>query len=147
MRFLALVAVLALTGCGTIRSLVGPDPALVAAKPVLNRGLATDTAVNPEHKPENDKAGAALGDATDPAPSPIPGILTVLIAALGGPAGVGTLAVAGAAGVTAYLNRKKVIAVESAVDQHATLIDSVTPESADFAAKAKTKAKAAPPSA
>ncbi len=142
MKFLALAAVLALslTGCGTVRALVGPDPALVAAEPTLKRGLGTDTAHFPEHKDENEKAGAALGDYTNPPPSPVPGILATILGILASPTGLTGIVAAGSAVAAVFANRKANV-VAGTVNQHAELIDSVTPEAADFAAKVKTKAK------
>lgn len=63
---LFLVGTLALTGCGTIRALAGPNPGLVEAKPTIDKALDERSAAKPETKPENDKAKAAIADSTTP---------------------------------------------------------------------------------
>lgn len=70
----ALLAALALTGCGALRAVVGPDPALVAAQPTIEAALGRDSAANPEQKPANDAASDALDGAVNPTFPPIPPI-------------------------------------------------------------------------
>jgi len=140
-RLLAVLALLALTSCALARSVVGPDPALVEVAPTLRRGLATDTQVNPGHEAENKRAGEVVGDVTaPPAPTPAPGWLQLLLAAVLTPTGAG-IATAGSALVLSYLNRKSIGTVTKAVDQHADVIDAVAPESAEWAARVKPPAK------
>jgi len=138
MRALALVAVLALaglTGCGTVRALAGPDPALVAVAPTIQQALVNDSAAHPENKPKNDAAGQALESNVNPPTVDAPSVFSevgALFTTVPGLAAVG--GVLTAIGVLLD-SRKRSRAVGVAVAQHAELIDSVTPESADFAKK------------
>lgn len=129
-----LVLVLALSGCGVLRTLVGPDPALVAAKPTIDRALGEHAANHPDLKFEDDKAREAVGGATQHGPDGL-GWFQLLLS-LATPVNV-TSGAAAVAALLAWLKGRKTAAV---VDQHAELIDSVTPEKAEFAARTK-KAK------
>lgn len=73
MRLLLVVALTALTGCGALRAIVGPPPALVQAQPTIEAALGRDSAANPEQKPANDAAADALEEAVNPT-FPIPPI-------------------------------------------------------------------------
>lgn len=141
MKTLLLAAVLLAPGCGTIRALVGPDPALVAVAPTINRALDSDSAARPENKPQNDRAKGVLENNVNPPPLDGSGWLA-LLASLLTPTNIGIASALGT-GVVAVLKGRK---TEKVVDQHADLIDSVTPEEAEFAAKTKKrKAKASLP--
>jgi len=135
MRALALVLALSLTGCGTIRALAGPDPALVIVVPTIRQALANDSAAHPENKPRNDEAGKAIDGAVNPptvtAPEAVMGI-GAFFTSVPGLAAIGTLITA--IGGVLY-NRRQTQVVGAAVAQHAELIDSVTADSADDAKK------------
>jgi len=135
MRALALVAVLALTGCGTIRALAGPDPALVAVAPTIHGALAGDSVAHPENKPKNDAAWTALDNNVNPPPIIPEGAATGIAALFTTAPGLG--AITAVAGVLALVlrQRQQTKVVSEAVAQHADLIDSVTAEAADFAKK------------
>jgi uncharacterized protein YceK len=127
-----LLLALALTGCGTVRALAGPDPALVAVAPTIQQALANDSAAHPENKPKNDAAGTALDNNVNPPPIiPPEGISALFTTA----PGLG--AITAVAGLIALVlrQRQQTKIVSEAVAQHADLIDSVTADSADDAKK------------
>lgn len=158
-----LVVSFALCGCGSLGLGAPPDPALVAADQTIVQALDADTLAHPEHAAKNETAKKALSGAVDPKsvpPAPAAGdpawyaqVLAILAAAQAAGAGSGTpvgLTVAAGAGVAAFLitNGKSLYrlikgqpsagelkATTAAVDQHAKLIDSVTTDAADSAAK------------
>ncbi len=135
MRALALVAVLGLaglTGGGTLRARAGPDPALVAVAPTIQQALANDSAAHPENAAKNNAAGQALDNNVNPPPIVTPEGISALFTTA---PGLG--AIAAVAGLIAMVLRQRTQTrvVSEAVAQHADLIDSVTPEAADFAKK------------
>lgn len=88
MKPLALLLALALTGCGTIRALAGPDPALAAAAPAINGALDRDSAAHPEFAPQNEQSKVALDGAVNPVlpvlpPIPLPGPWTPILSIIG----------------------------------------------------------------
>jgi hypothetical protein len=142
MKRLALVVVLALTGCGTVRALAGPDPALAAAAPDIRQALANDATLHPENKNKDADADAALANAVDskrgPAAADALTGLGQLFGTAPGLAAVGGLLTAAGGLWHTLANRKKLDVVAGTVDQHAGLIDSVTPDTAADAAKTKS---------
>jgi len=141
MRLAIVLAALALTGCSSL-GLGAPDP-IVYVAPTIDGALDRDSALHPENKPANDKARAVVDEkAQAPKMSPpaaadaISGI-GALLTTIPGLTAVGAVVTGVGAVLHSILTRKQVGAVAGAVDQHAALIDSVTPEAADFAATAK----------
>jgi hypothetical protein len=141
-RTVLLLAFLPLTGCALLAP--GPDPSLVASKPAIVVALHNDTLMHPDHKAANEAAEKVLADKTkEPVMAPSAPEIADTITGIGGLlttvpglTAVGAV-IAGVGGILhSILTSKKVMAVAGAVDQHAALIDSVTPEAADSASKA-----------
>lgn len=140
MKRLVLASVLVLTGCAQLGAALtpGPDPKVAAfnnaVKPIVER----DKKAHPELAGQDDgvlKMGdEAVGSKSDLPPfirdggdvlstiNPIYGLAFTTLSTL-------------ALGWLTKKNTAKVESVGSVVNQHATLIDSVTPETADNAAK------------
>lgn len=158
---LILIVALATAGCGTIGALFHspPDARFAANKADMDFFVGKDP--DPVDKPRGDKAKERAGglehdyappEVTGPngSPAPLdgPGLLTSvggLLTSIPGLTAVGGFLTAiGGLWLTIKNGQKtKVVAsavgqVATAVDQHAALIDSVTPEAADFAAKTTT---------
>ena len=134
---LLLAVLVMLAGCGTVRALAGADPALLSSASDIASALNADTAAHPENKAKNDKALAALRGAVDPQ---IPPGDAAAVSAVNPWLGLAFTAVTG--GLLTWLGKRNKAASDAAdaaaaaaINHHAGLIDSLTPPTADDAAK------------
>lgn len=154
-KLLVLLAVVALAGCGTVSGIFGgkPDPRMAENYRDMMHFAKNDTdPTEAERKAEALRRAKELADeqsaksSGSTPPIDAPEVLTGIGALFGTIPGLtaigGILTAAGAAWAAISGNRRSA----AAIDQHAALIDGVTPESADFAAKIGAKPPAAGPS-